>query len=62
MAKQSIRFAYYPGVYGDAFPHISAQIGGSWNAQGIFSYNWSFQILIKTLIFKFNYRIRSSPH
>lgn len=60
MAKQSIRFAYYPGVYGDAFPFVSAQLGGSWNPHGIFSYNWTFQNMEKVLSEDGGYRYETN--
>ncbi|MEO1652975.1 MAG: alpha-amylase family glycosyl hydrolase, partial [Bacteroidota bacterium] len=34
-------FYYYPSVFGDAFPGVTALLTGSWDAQGSYSDQWS---------------------
>ncbi len=41
MPTQTVEFVYYSGVFGDAFPGISATLEGSWDERGIYSDDWS---------------------
>ncbi len=47
MPTQTVEFVYYPGVFGDAFPGVSAVLEGSWDDRGFHSDTWSSEDMEK---------------